>query len=754
MAAVACELLGEPSSKSSKEIRFGSRGSVCIRLDTGLWHDHEAGCGGGVIDLVQHKTGCPRDEALKWLRDRGHLPRKNIGNSKKIFSTYDYCDESGALLFQVCRFQPKDFRQRAPDGNGGWRWKMDGIQRVIFRLPEVLAAIKAGQTIYICEGEKACEALVKLGCAATCSPGGANKFRQEYAAHFAGADCVVLPDNDAPGRQHAASVAKALHSIAARVRIVVLPGLPEKGDVADWIAAGGTAAQLVELGSAAETYSPDIKESTEAKPRPDPAGALILSSSAPLDSARKFLIRHHTTDGTRTLHHQNGTFYAWEGSHYVERPPEVMRAALYGFLDKAKTYASNGEIVDFEPNKSKVANVLEATAAEAQLAHMIRPPAWLDGSTSPAPAEIIACRNKLLHLPTMQTRPHTPQFFTLNALDFDFDLNAPEPKEWLGFLQTIWPNDPQAIETLQEIFGLCLTAETKYQKAFLIVGPKRSGKGTIARVLTQVLGAANVCGPTLSGLATNFGLQPLIGKRLAIISDARLGGKADAQVIVERLLAITGEDALTIDRKFRDAWTGRLDVRFLLLTNELPRLTDSSGALAGRLIILTMTRSFYGKEDLGLGARLTRELPGILPWAIAGWQRLTARGYFVPPKSSEDAMRDLADLGSPISAFLRDRCIVGPGYSVRVDELYSSWCRWCEDQGRDHPGTKATFGRDLSAAVPGLKVTQHEDEKTKVRHRYYNGVTMDVQGAAGAVHAETRVHSHCNPNYYNDDPGP
>ena len=100
-----------------------------------------------------------------------------------------------------------------------------------------------------------------------------------------------------------------------------------------------------------------------------------------------------------------------------------------------------------------------------------------------------------------------------------------------------------------------------------MVGPKRSGKGTIARVLTTLLGEANACAPTLAGLATNFGLQPLIGKLLAIIGDARLSGRVDVHVIAERLLSISGEDLITIDRKYQDAWTGKLPTRFLLMSS-------------------------------------------------------------------------------------------------------------------------------------------------------------------------------------------
>ena len=112
----------------------------------------------------------------------------------------------------------------------------------------------------------------------------------------------------------------------------------------------------------------------------------------------------------------------------------------------------------------------------------------------------------------------------------------------------------------------------------MIVGPKRSGKGTIARILARLVGLANVCVLMLAGLGTNFGLWPLLGKTLAIISDARLSGRTDAAVVVERLLSISGEDAQTVDRKNLSQVTCKLPGRFAILTNELPRLNDASGA--------------------------------------------------------------------------------------------------------------------------------------------------------------------------------
>src|SRR4029079_11210253 len=208
------------------------------------------------------------------------------------------------------------------------------------------------------------------------------------------------------------------------------------------------------------------------------------------------------------------------------------------------------------------------------------------------------------------------------------------------------------------------------QKMFLLVGPKRGGKGTIGRVLTGLLGAHHVSAPTLASLSTNFGLQPLIGKPLALVSDARLSTTADSKIVVERLLSISGEDSLTIDRKYKEPWTGRLPTRFLIMTNELPRLSDASGALASRFILLVLTKSFYGSENPKLTGELLTEAPAIFNWALEGLDRLTARGYFVNPESGNDAIRQMEDLSSPISAFIRDRCVVGGRYQVKVDELW------------------------------------------------------------------------------------
>jgi putative DNA primase/helicase len=238
----------------------------------------------------------------------------------------------------------------------------------------------------------------------------------------------------------------------------------------------------------------------------------------------------------------------------------------------------------------------------------------------------------------------------------------------------------------------------------------------------MLLGSNNVAGPTLKELETNFGLSPLIYKPLAIISDARISGKMDSQIVIERLLSITGEDSLNVPRKFLPDWIGQLPTRFLILTNELPNFPDTSGAISSRFILLQLTQSFLGREDRQLTEKLSKELPGILNWALDGLARLTNRGHFILPKSSEDALEELEHLSSPIKAFVHDCCTIAHGKQVSGPELFEAWRSWCTEQGRDHTGTIQAFGKNLRTAFPFVKDTRPRGGET--RHRLYQGLSL------------------------------
>lgn len=239
--------------------------SLRIHPAKDLWKDDPSGLGGDAWALAAAIAGISPDEkvtVLAWLRDRGLLNASSNGNgngvtAKKIVAQYQYHDESSNLLCEVVRYQPKDFRQRRPDGNGGWVWNMDGVKRIPYRLPELRRAVD----VFVVEGEKDCDNLARSGVTATTMIGGAAASADpervaEFAAYFhEHQHVVILADNDEPGRQHAGRLARGLYGRVASVKLPQLTGLREKGDVSDWLAGKDTDAAAEELSRIADNAS-------------------------------------------------------------------------------------------------------------------------------------------------------------------------------------------------------------------------------------------------------------------------------------------------------------------------------------------------------------------------------------------------------------------------------------------------------------------------------------------------------------------
>lgn len=228
-------------SRASLSVSEGDDGKVLLKCFAGCEvADIAEGLGLTMKDLFPEEPKPPAKKA------RG-----------KVAKAYSYTDEAGALLFEVVRMDPKDFRQRRPDPSrpGTYLWNLDGVRRVLYRLPDVLAAVRTGGRVYVVEGEKDAEALARLGLTATTNPGGAGKWLPGHSEALRGAHVVILPDTDDPGRKHGEAVAKALHGVAASVRVVSL-GRPGVKDPADFIAEGGTREDLTALSDAAPEWSP------------------------------------------------------------------------------------------------------------------------------------------------------------------------------------------------------------------------------------------------------------------------------------------------------------------------------------------------------------------------------------------------------------------------------------------------------------------------------------------------------------------
>jgi len=219
-----------------------SNPSLSANIQTGLFNCFGCNTKGSIFDFHMKKNECDFNTALNDLaREAGINGDKQT--KRKIAKTYDYTDESGNLLFQTVRYQPKDFKQRRPDGKGGWIWNLKDIKLVPYNLQEVLQA----GSVLIVEGEKDVETLRDLNIIASCNPLGAGKWKAEFNQYFKGQYVSVIADNDEAGRNHALDIAKSIKGIAESVKIIELPGLQEKGDVTDWLKSGHTKYELLAL---------------------------------------------------------------------------------------------------------------------------------------------------------------------------------------------------------------------------------------------------------------------------------------------------------------------------------------------------------------------------------------------------------------------------------------------------------------------------------------------------------------------------
>lgn len=506
---------------------------------------------------------------------------------------------------------------------------------------------------------------------------------------------------------------------AAEFDPLALPLLGDDEFVARWFALGREARDALPPNirrACFERYRRLVGEPSAAATDASGAPTRCADFAVPVEAAASIVAQLYTVDGLRILHYWQGDFHVWTGSHYVVLPLADVRELLYRIGPSCSKAPVKKQTVD---------NVVDALRAVANLSHRDVPsaPAWIDPHPDDHdPRGVIPVANGLLRIADEVLLAASPRFFAPYCLAFEYRRDVPPPLEWFKFLASVWREDRASVDCLQEWLGYLLTADTAQQKALMIVGPKRSGKGTIGRVIARLLGAGNVASPTLASLGQPFGLQVLIGKTAALISDARLGARADIAAIAENLLRITGEDQVSVDRKFQAAYTARLLTRVIVLANEVPTFRDAASALPSRFVILRTTRTFIGEEDHQLEAKLDAEMAGIFAWALVGQRRLRERGRFVQPQSSTDALRLMEDLASPIGAFLRERCILEPAAAAPIQSVYSEWRAWCTEHGRDQPGTEQTFGRDIAAAAPAVRVTRKRIDGQ--RFRYYSGLRL------------------------------
>jgi P4 family phage/plasmid primase-like protien len=469
----------------------------------------------------------------------------------------------------------------------------------------------------------------------------------------------------------------------------------------------------------------------------------IVSVINHMKRARKFRAERRPN-----LRYWRGEFYDWVAtSYYAALGKDTITSEIWKYLDQALIRDEKGVLQPFYPKRHTVEETLAALKAIAQLEDKDETPFWIAGGIA---GELIAFPNGLLELSSDKLHPPNPDFFTLGALSFNYEPKRGDPKAWLEFLDQVYDkagNEAEArdqIEALQEVFGYLLTPDISQEKCFMLLGPPRSGKGTMAQMMQALLASTTVAGPALSDFGTEFGLSALIGKQLAIIDDLRVARK-DQNLMIENVLKISGRGRFTINRKYLSHWNGVLPVKLVFISNEMPQLGDDSPALSGRFIILTTRQSFFGREDPDLfKTRLHPELVDVFHWALDGLRRLRKNRRFKEPQASEDARTQMANLGSLVISFIAERCELDPNAYVNKNALYKAYKEFAASN--EMPADmKEKFFTALYAATGGkVKSTKPRD-----------GAGKQVQSVRGiALRQWESLLDELPPQRHPDDPGP
>ena len=265
-------------------------------------------------------------------------------------------------------------------------------------------------------------------------------------------------------------------------------------------------------------------------------------------------------------------------------------------------------------------------------------------------------------------------------MPYAYDPTLGDPVEWLKFLESLsWGEGTSQHRELRKWFGYFASGATDMQKLFLLVGPPRAGKGTIAHVLTALLGElGKVTSASLESFGKTFGMENLLDKSCLIIPDLREGRSTDLAAVTERMLTISGGDVVQIGRKYRPAWVGKLSCRVIIMTNAVPKLPDPSGAIATRFETLKMTKSFLHHEDTGLLDRLLPELPQILLWSLRGLRDLRAEGFIPQDNGLLDRIKTAS---TAMHEFVEDHLILDPDAQTFQDIVHQRYTEFCKDNG-------------------------------------------------------------------------
>jgi len=680
--------------RNSLSLKVGDDERVLTKCHAGCQFSHIA----DAIGLSMSSFFSPQPFHASSNRKNGPKPKT------EIITIYDYHDATGQLLYQVCRTPDKQFPQRRPDGKGGWIWGMGDVEPVLYRLPQLLAAIQEGHTIYITEGEKDVDRLFEVGLVATTNPMGAGKWRDTYTQSLQGCkDVVILPDNDPPGLAHAEMVASILYHKNITVKVVQLPDLPLHGDISDWLDHNETIEHLNRLVETSPIWAP----ASIAKQSHTTGFNLTDYGNA------ERLVAQHGQDLRYCYLWQS--WLAWDGLRWHrDAAGEVLRRAKESVRD---IYTEARSETD-EQKRQALAKHAVRSEGSSKVNAMI----YLAQSEPGIPIQpdeldsdpwLLNVLNGTLDLRTGDLLPHHRNRLCTKLAPVPYEKNTTCPL-WQKFLSDIMAGNTALITFLQRAVGYSLTAFTQERALFFLHGTGRNGKTTFLETLQFLLGdyaeAAEFSSFLLQKHDNNIrnDIAKLKGARFVSSIETKEGARFDVSTVKQ----LTGGDTITARFLYGEFFNFRPVFKLWLAANHKPDIRDTTDSTWDRVKLVPFLVRF-DRPDLQLPKKLKAELPGILTWAVQGcleWQKF---GLGEPSEVIEatNAYREEMD---PLAGFLKECCILQPTSETGANELYSTYKTWC-DRNNESIINQHKFGKLLKEkGLSNIKGTSGQNKGRKV----------------------------------------
>jgi len=676
--------------------------------------------------LLYCHAGCDVKDILSKvglsLKDLFQEEKPRERKKDRIEAIYKYTDSGGKLLFEKVRFRPKVFTQRRHIdgavvwGLGGGRYfetypgsneysmkersgasarEFSEVKPVLYNLPGVIKGVNGKETIYIVEGEKDADNLIKHGLTATTNFDGASKsvdkqkWRKEYNEYFTGAYVVLLPDNDNPGRCHMMNIAKELKGIAKGIRMVELP-VPQKEDVSYYLEEGHTIDDLLNLVKNTVQLGDYIKNENF---------SLLYYHFSDVGNAER-LIALYGSDIRYSF--PQDKFFIWSGRHWQGDSTggiyKLAKNTLRRLLTEGEALDESAVEADKEAKK-KVMSFAIRSENDGKIKAMVnqaksQPEIILrESNMNPFILNVV---NGTLDLKTGKLGEHKKSDYITRMIDIEYDAKAKCPN-WIKFLDKIFMGDSEMVDFIQRSIGYSLTGSEEEQCFYMLYGNGANGKTTFLNTIKLIMGDYADTLKASSLMAKQFDdgargdIAKLTGKRFVVSSELNEGQYFDESLIK----CITGGEVIPVRFLYGMEFDLKPEFKIWMGTNEKPKIRGTDMGIWRRVRMIPFLYTFTG-EDVDknfMDNMLIPELPGILNWAVEGCRKWQEEGMIVPQRARA-AIEEYRDEMDVVQRFLDENCVMGDIYAIKVGDLYQRFCNWCSRSG-DRAVTGIKFGKKL-----------------------------------------------------------